>query len=235
MSNNKQIEHGDVFDIEQTVNGVSTFLWFNNKWYYFKEERFSYLDEYEYDQNDLTNLILNDEFEEVTFIKNIFNNEQQTDEKGQPLTYWGGLADSKIIHKSDRTCTNNCKVVCGECQLPSDILKNVISYQSDWIEEPLNCFGEDFGQDCEAVKNWDSFVEQKNIQLEVNKLAEEVYGKGVKEDYEEGFVDGYNKAKKTLYTKEQLMEVIELARLIDYNDSNDYYMSEDEIIKALKP
>jgi flagellar biosynthesis/type III secretory pathway protein FliH len=73
------------------------------------------------------------------------------------------------------------------------------------------------------------------IQKEINKLAEEVYGKGVKEDYEEGYVDGYNKAKETLYTKEQLMGVIELARLIDYNGSNDYYMSEDEIIKALKP
>lgn len=69
----------------------------------------------------------------------------------------------------------------------------------------------------------------------IYNLAEEVYGKGVKEDYEEGFVDGYNKAKETLYTKEQLMEAIELARLIDYNGSNDYYMSEDEIIKALKP
>ena len=49
------------------------------------------------------------------------------------------------------------------------------------------------------------------------------------------FMNGYNKAKETLYTKEQLVEVIELARLIDYNGSNDYYMSEDEIIKALKP
>lgn len=74
--NDKKIEHGDVFDIGQTVNGVSTFLWFNNIWYYFKEEIFSYLNEYEYDQDDLTNLILNDEFEEVTFIKNIFNNKQ---------------------------------------------------------------------------------------------------------------------------------------------------------------
>jgi hypothetical protein len=100
------------------------------------------------------------------------------------------------------------------------------------------------------------------IENEINKLAEGVYGKGVKEDYEEGFVDGYNKAREdyevvssvrevhqyklgledgykkareTLYTKEQLIEVIELARLIDYNGSNDYYMSEDEIIKALKP
>lgn len=74
---NKQIKNGDIFDIGQTVNGVSTFLWFNNTWYYFNEERFSYLDEYEYDQDDLTNLILNDEFEQVTFIKNIFNNEQK--------------------------------------------------------------------------------------------------------------------------------------------------------------
>ena len=41
--NNKQIEHGDVFDIGQTVNGVSTFLWFNDKWYYFNEERLLYV------------------------------------------------------------------------------------------------------------------------------------------------------------------------------------------------
>ena len=68
--NNKQIKNGDVFDIGQTVNGVSKFLWFNNTWYYF-EERLSR--EYEYDQSDLTKLILGNEFEEVTFIKNIFD------------------------------------------------------------------------------------------------------------------------------------------------------------------
>jgi hypothetical protein len=99
------------------------------------------------------------------------------DEKGNPITYWGGLADEAF--------------------------------------------------------------EKEN---EINKLSEGVYGKGVNQDYEEGFVDGfnkvkedyevvssvrevhqyklgledgYNKAKQTLYTKEQLMEVIELARLID--------------------
>ena len=68
--NNKQIKNGDVFDIGQTVNGVSKFLWFNDTWYYF-EERLSR--EYEYDQSDLTKLILENEFEEVTFIKNIFD------------------------------------------------------------------------------------------------------------------------------------------------------------------
>lgn len=71
--NNEQIKNGDVFDIGQTVNGVSKFLWFNDTWYYF-EERLSR--EYEYDQLQLTNLILDNEFDEVTFVKNIFNNEQ---------------------------------------------------------------------------------------------------------------------------------------------------------------
>lgn len=67
------INNGDVFDIGQTVNGVSKFLWFNNIWYYF-EERLSR--EYEYDQEDLTKLIHDDKmdgWDEVTFLGNIFN------------------------------------------------------------------------------------------------------------------------------------------------------------------
>lgn len=70
---NNKIKNGDVYDIKQTVNGVSKFLWFNNKWYYFNEEKFSYLDEYEYDQEDLTQTILFNEYEDITLEKNIFN------------------------------------------------------------------------------------------------------------------------------------------------------------------
>lgn len=70
---NNKIKNGDVYNIKQTVNGVSKFLWFNNKWYYFNEERFSYLDEYEYDQEDLTQTILFNEYEDITLEKNIFN------------------------------------------------------------------------------------------------------------------------------------------------------------------
>lgn len=51
----------------------------------------------------------------------------------------------------------------------------------------------------------DEAFEKEN---EINKLAEEVYGKGVNYDYEEGYVDGYNKAKETLYTEEQVKEII---------------------------
>jgi hypothetical protein len=65
-----EINNGDVFDVEQTINGVSKFIWFNNKWYYF-EKRISRL--YEYNQGDLTKLIIDNDFDMVTFLGNIFD------------------------------------------------------------------------------------------------------------------------------------------------------------------
>ena len=65
----KEIKNGDVFDIGQTVNGVSKFLWWNKKWYYF-EERLTR--EYEYDQEDLTAVVKNESgLEDITFLGNI--------------------------------------------------------------------------------------------------------------------------------------------------------------------
>lgn len=64
-----EIKNGDVFDIGQTVNGVSKFLWFNKKWYYF-EERMTL--EYEYDHEALTKLVTENEFNEVEWLGNIF-------------------------------------------------------------------------------------------------------------------------------------------------------------------
>jgi hypothetical protein len=65
-----EIKNGDVFDIEQTINGVSKFLWFNNKWYYF-EERMTY--EYQYNQEDLTKTVIDNDFNMVTFLGNILD------------------------------------------------------------------------------------------------------------------------------------------------------------------
>ena len=151
-----------------------------------------------------------------------------TDENGNPLTYWGGL--------KDRTCNHtNCIEICPECKLPSDILKNVISSQPDWNEKPLNCFGKDFGKDCEAVKNWDSFVAQKNIELEVNKLAElesEVQGWGKYEGLseqnaiKEAYINGYNKAKEFLYTKADLIDLVE--SLKDYTKESHTILGHDD-------
>ena len=45
----------------------------------------------------------------------------------------------------------------------------------------------------------------------VNKMAEEMYGKGKVPDYEEGFIDGYKKAQETLYTEEQVNQ-----KMIDF-------------------
>jgi len=66
--NKMQISNGDVFDLSQTINGVSTFLWFNDKWYYFMGRMTR---EYEYDQQDLTDLVTENEFKEIKHVANI--------------------------------------------------------------------------------------------------------------------------------------------------------------------
>ena len=67
----EKINNGDVFDIGQTINGVSQFLWFNDKWYYFIK---GFTKEYEYDQEDLTELIKTNDFEEIAHLGNILDN-----------------------------------------------------------------------------------------------------------------------------------------------------------------
>ena len=39
----------------------------------------------------------------------------------------------------------------------------------------------------------------------VELLAESIYGKGIKPDYEEGFVDGYNKAKNKFTISDEVL------------------------------
>jgi hypothetical protein len=64
----------------------------------------------------------------------------------------------------------------------------------------------------------------------LEELAEEVYGKGVNHDYEEGFIDGYNKAReKYKYTEEDMRKAIsETRKGMLYNK-----MYEDEYIQSL--
>ena len=74
---------------------------------------------------------------------------------------------------------------------------------------------------------------------EINKLAEKVYLEHENNDllygeslelrlaYKAGIVDGYNKAKETLYTEEQLRESMEFAR-------GHSKMTDTEFIKQLK-
>ena len=71
MNKMVEIKNGDVFNIGQTINGVYKFLWFNYKWYYFEERITS---EYEYSHLDLTLLVTENEFNEVTHLGNILEN-----------------------------------------------------------------------------------------------------------------------------------------------------------------
>jgi hypothetical protein len=73
----RTIVNGNVYDIGQTVNGISRFLYLNGKWYYF-EATFSR--EYEYDQDDLTKLLKENEFDEVKLLGNIFQQFKQQEQ-----------------------------------------------------------------------------------------------------------------------------------------------------------
>ena len=66
-----KMNNGDVFDVGQTINGVSQFLWFNKEWYYFVK---GLTHKYEYDQDDLTNLVQLNEFDEIKYLGNILDN-----------------------------------------------------------------------------------------------------------------------------------------------------------------
>ena len=69
-------------------------------------------------------------------------------------------------------------------------------------------------------------IMKENDENDIEKLAEEVYGKGVVPDYEEGFTDGYNKAKETMYTQEDLCEA--------FHAHNDTWIDYEEWFKQFK-
>jgi len=69
MMNNMM--NGDVFDIGQTVNGISRFVFIEGRWHYFEKRSFK---EFEYDQTSLTNLIQNEDgLHDVNYLGNIFD------------------------------------------------------------------------------------------------------------------------------------------------------------------
>jgi hypothetical protein len=67
------IYNGDVYDLGQTINGISKFIFYNEKWFYYNESCNS---EYEYDHQGLTDLIHEDKMDggdNVTYLGNIFS------------------------------------------------------------------------------------------------------------------------------------------------------------------
>lgn len=73
----KNVKNGDIWDIGQTVNGNSRFLYLDSKWYYavgYEKEMFK-SELYQYDGGELTKLITEDYDDETKFIGNIFTND----------------------------------------------------------------------------------------------------------------------------------------------------------------
>lgn len=108
-------------------------------------------------------------------------------------------------------------------------LNKEVEFEEEALVDKLDCY-----QNC-VFKTYAKLIEKTDVE----KLAEEVYGNNVNPDYEEGFVDGYNKAKETLYTEEQvvqsmlkiseyIIDALERRYLIDTNEKA------KDIIKSLK-
>jgi len=76
------MKNGNIYDIGQTVNGVSTFLWFEGNWYYYTPNMDKRSLLYEYPQEDLSKLVLENEYEEVKLIGNILQLHSEDDVAG---------------------------------------------------------------------------------------------------------------------------------------------------------
>jgi len=67
------VYNGDVYEIGQTINGINRFISINGNWYYYSQR---YMGEYEYDGDDLTDLIadgIGSGDENIQFLGNVFN------------------------------------------------------------------------------------------------------------------------------------------------------------------
>lgn len=75
------MKNGDVWDIGQTVNGNSRFLYLDNKWYYAVGYGFYFFKSqlYQYDGSELTKLITDDHDGETKLIGNIFTDDMDLD------------------------------------------------------------------------------------------------------------------------------------------------------------
>lgn len=65
--------NGDVYDIGQTINGISKFIFIDGKWHYYSDRLMS---EYKYSQNDISDVIYDDKIHRrgyVKFLGNVFS------------------------------------------------------------------------------------------------------------------------------------------------------------------
>jgi hypothetical protein len=75
------IKNGDIWDIDQTVNGGSRFLYLNDKWFYatgYNKELFI-SSIYQYDGSELTKLITDDYDDKTELIGKIFTDDMGLD------------------------------------------------------------------------------------------------------------------------------------------------------------
>lgn len=92
------------------------------------------------------------------------------------------------------------------------------------------------------IKNWNSFVEKKNNELEVEKLAEisselqeGTYTLQHKTTYKHGFIDGFNKSKENYKIESSVRELHQYKLGLEdgYNKAKKLYIQKNKLYKQL--
>jgi hypothetical protein len=101
---------------------------------------------------------------------------------------------------------------------------------SDWFYKSPG--GENLYFESEVIKMMEKYSSQQEIS------DEEIYKESFKKEspiWHEGFVEGYNKAKETLYTEEDLKILIgKIRSALPEHNYNHYSIDYNGIIKSLK-
>jgi len=152
--------NGNVYDIGQTINGVSRFLFFNYRWYYFVE---GFTNEYEYDQQDLTKLVTENEFNEVNLLGNIFEILKQNK-----------MEEGTLKEVAEKYYDNN--IFCdGITDFEKEISIKCFNAGAKWKEEKLLSFDEE-----ELVKtDNDKLLFQIGILRGMLRQRESIYSEGI--------------------------------------------------------
>ena len=115
--------------------------------------------------------------------------------------------------KQGRTCTNNCSVVCGECQIFDkkpitnleklqfpELVEELTKYYKKvpLVEKPVNLSQETLEEAAEKYAN-------KKGDIPTTKLEDAIF--------KQGFIDGakwQQEQDKNLYSEEEVLEIIDL-------------------------
>ena len=132
-----EFKNGDIFDIGQTVNGISRFIYINGKWHYYSKQL---MREYEYDQEDLEKTIIYEyEYDDIQFIGNIFTLYVEVQKNEEIISNAKIMHDQRVQKLIDKDIFNQA-ILAMEEHYGSGCETEIDAYfrGAKWMQKELN-------------------------------------------------------------------------------------------------